>query len=196
MLEAPLVFTDTETTGLNPDQHEAWEVAIIKRVPQGDRTVDVETVYQLRPDMVLADDVALEIGRFHDRFKVPPGASAAVISADGQHAEEITTNEFRRQVAGLTRNAVMVGSNTQFDHTFIRKALGRPEEVPWHYRPVNAIELAVGVLIERGIKIEFPWSSTGVSRRLGVEPPSKDEAHTALADARWARDVFDAVVGR
>lgn len=38
-----LAFVDTETTGLDPDRHEIWEVALIVRRPTvlGDETVAV-----------------------------------------------------------------------------------------------------------------------------------------------------------
>jgi DNA polymerase III epsilon subunit-like protein len=38
-------------------------------------------------------------------------------------------------------------------------------------------------------------SSKWLSRKVGVEPPGEGVAHTALGDARWARDVYDAVTG-
>jgi DNA polymerase III epsilon subunit-like protein len=41
-----------------------------------------------------------------------------------------------------------------------------------------------------------PINSRWLSRQVGVEPPGPDVAHTALGDARWARDVYDAVTGR
>lgn len=37
----------------------------------------------------------------------------------------------------------------------------------------------------------MPWRSADISERVGVPYPA--DAHEALADARWARDVFDAV---
>jgi hypothetical protein len=38
-----------------------------------------------------------------------------------------------------------------------------------------------------------PISSRWLSRQVGVEPPGEGVAHTALGDARWARDVHDAI---
>ncbi|MFB7900287.1 hypothetical protein ACFC1B_28655, partial [Streptomyces xiamenensis] len=66
-------------------------------------------------------------------------------------------------------------------------------ETPWHYRPVDVATLAAGHLIGAGraAEVTVPYSSRALSRALGVEPPGHD-AHTALADARWARDLHDA----
>lgn len=184
-MTTPFAFVDTETTGLRPDTHMIWELAIIKRLPDGP---DIETVFQIRPDLVMADEEALEIGRFHDRFKVPPGQRAAVIEGDNVLPLEVST--LRYEVDRLLRGTVLVGSNTAFDASFLFAML---RDQPWHYRVVNALELAAGSLLARGEDVPMPWSSADISRRVGVEPPGRDAAHTALADARWARDVFDAV---
>jgi DNA polymerase III epsilon subunit-like protein len=188
--DRPIVFIDTETTGLNPDRHEVWELAIITR--RSGQT-DTERVYQVRPDLVIADDEALKINRFHDRFKVPDDARAALMLGD--HAQRIELSTLRQNLMQTMAGAVLVGSNTQFDATFTRKLLGNPDESPWHYRPVNALELAAGWLLGRGEEVPVPWSSAEISRRVGVHPPSKHTSHTALPDARWARDVFDVVTG-
>jgi hypothetical protein len=39
-----------------------------------------------------------------------------------------------------------------------------------------------------------PWDSEVLSRAVGVDPNAY-ERHTALGDARWARDIYDAVTG-
>jgi hypothetical protein len=40
-----------------------------------------------------------------------------------------------------------------------------------------------------------PWSSHDTSLALGVKPPSPDQRHTALGDARWAAAIYDRVLG-
>jgi hypothetical protein len=44
-----------------------------------------------------------------------------------------------------------------------------------------------------GHAIGWPWRSHNVSRYVQVEPPAPDFRHTALADARWVRDLWDQI---
>jgi hypothetical protein len=67
-----LAFIDTETTGLDPDRHEIWEIALI--------VDDQEYQWFLPVDLGKADPIALNIGRFHERYRsttiVPSGKYA------------------------------------------------------------------------------------------------------------------------
>jgi hypothetical protein len=38
-----------------------------------------------------------------------------------------------------------------------------------------------------------PWNSNDLSRGLGIDPDAY-ERHTALGDARWVRDQYDAMM--
>lgn len=40
-----------------------------------------------------------------------------------------------------------------------------------------------------------PWRSDDLSRLCGVEPPTKEERHTALGDARWVKRWYDHIIG-
>ncbi|MBH0244568.1 hypothetical protein I3W98_19500, partial [Streptomyces cavourensis] len=70
-------------------------------------------------------------------------------------------------------------------------------DTPWHYRTIDVATLAAGFMWaqepELMAKDTKPISSRWLSRQVGVEPPGEDVAHTALGDARWARDVYDAI---
>jgi oligoribonuclease (3'-5' exoribonuclease) len=187
----PIAFTDCETTHLEATHGEAWEVAVIRRDSNG----DTEHLWQIRPDVAKADPEALRIGGYPRRFVVPEHAEAAYIEPSGlvrPAALEWVTGEIWTALEG----AVMVGSNPGFDDRFLRKLLG---SAPWHYRPIDFATLAAGfmwaVVPDVMAKDPRPISSRWLSSQVGVEPPSPDVAHTALGDARWARDVFDAVTG-
>ncbi|MFF4552773.1 hypothetical protein [Streptomyces sp. NPDC001422] len=190
-MSAPIAFVDTETTHLDAEIGDAWEVAIILREFEDQESTDTEYVWQFTPDLTVADPESLRIGRFYERFQVPTTREAA-------YTECVPMLPMLRKAAvtsvvNLLSGAILVGSNPGFDDRFLRKLLG-PGSAQWHYRPYDIVQLAAAkVGVEKAGPL--PWSSYDLSRAVGVEPPAKDAAHTALGDARWARDVFDAVMG-
>ena len=204
---APLAFVDTETTHLDAEIGEAWEVAVILREFDDNEPTDTEYVWQIRPSLATADPESLKIGRYLERFAVPVHAEAAWTGYGSDPALPMTRAEVINGILSVLRGAVLIGSNPAFDDRFLRKLLG-PGSAQWHYRPVCIATLAAGwklgmaeLLRRMGGKpypsdeVSFPFSSRDLSRWVGVEPPKDDVAHTALGDARWARDVFDAVTG-
>lgn len=195
----PLAFVDCETTHLDAEVGDAWEVAVILREFDDNEPTDTEYVWQIRPDLTKADPEALRIGRYLERFAVPVVVEAAFTGYEAGPVVPMTRTQAVSAILSVLRGAVLVGSNPGFDDRFLRKLLG-PGSAQWHYRPVDIATLAEGFMWahepELMAKESKPVSSRWLSRQVGVEPPGPDEAHTALADARWARDVFDAVQAR
>lgn len=189
----PLAFTDTETTHLDCEVGEVWEVAVVLREQVGG---DTEYVWQIRPDLATADPEALRIGRYGQRFAVPDGHEAAFTGYPGD-VVPMTRFQAASAITSVLRGAVLLGSNPGFDAGFLRPLLGG---APWHYRPVDVATLAAAYLHGRRMHdlrtVTPPWSSRELSRAVGVEPPGPDAAHTALGDARWMRDLHDAVMQR
>ena len=214
---APVCFVDVETTGLDPDRHQIWEVALI--LPDG-----TEHVWQLPVDLARADPIALNIGRFHERRLPAPGGG--FIHLDGRTTVPLeveereggdlqwTTRTFAEQFVRLTRGLHMVGAVIDFDADRLWRLLRANGECPmWHYHKVEVEALVVGYArgLCRGIatagditkypgvvqakKVAAPpWKSDELSRAIGVNPDNFDR-HTALGDARWARAMFLAVMG-
>ncbi|MFD5709542.1 hypothetical protein ACFWHW_03955 [Streptomyces pharetrae] len=204
---ASIAFVDTETTHLDAEIGEVWEVAVILRETDDNTPTDTEYVWQIRPNLATADPESLKIGRYLERFVVPPHAEAAWTGYDQGPVLPMMRKEVVAAVMDVLRGAVLVGSNPGFDDRFLRKLLG-PGSAQWHYRPVDVATLVAGSRFGLASAIRafggkpsetdvptFPFSSRAMSRFAGVEPPGDGVAHTALGDARWVRDVFDAVTG-
>lgn len=190
-----LAFVDTETTGLDPFLHDPWEIAVVLRVDGHDE----EHVYRVEPDLTNADPEALRINRFHERTSDPTW----------KWDERETA---ARRLHALLDGAVLIGSNPSFDAEMIGNVLGRyfGQPRPWHYRSIDVVTLAAGSLYGRAAErtrqdcdatwyskvaraVGWPWKSHNVSLHVQIEPPAPEVRHTALADARWTRDMFDAV---
>ena len=184
--KTPLAFVDCETTHLSPRHGDAWEIAVIRRLEDG---VDVEYVWQVRPDLTTADPESLAIGKFEQRFAVPDGWDAIEFIPPGPPFRTMIP-EMLFDVQEALSGAVWIGSNPDFDVAFVSKLLwAYDRKTVWHI--VQLAAAAVG-LEKAG---PLPWSSRTLSRALGVEPPGDDVAHTALGDARWVRDMYDAATG-
>lgn len=202
-----LVFLDCETTGLEPDRHEVYEIGLIYRDPELGKP-DQEFRWWLPVDLAKADPVALSIGRYFERRpsvmaspKAPqvwwPGAVTGVV----ENAHD-ATEMFPEALMGLTAGAHLVGAVPSFDAAFLSRLLRANGCCPaWHYHLVDVEALAAGYLA-RMVQTEdvvhtlanLPWDSNELSRTVGVEPRDFDR-HTALGDARWARAVYDKVMG-
>lgn len=214
-----LCYVDCETTGLDPDRHQVWELAIIVEDPGEDPK---EYVWQVPVDLSLADPNALRIGRFYERrLKVNPIVNQARMHSVLWPSDEKWTSAGALEttaetVAGLLDGAHMVGATPSFDASFLAPWLRAHGQCPtWHYHLVDIEALAAGRVAgacmgespdgNRGIAVrgsddltyvtgEPPWKSSDLSLAVGVDPGDYDR-HTALGDAKWARGVYRAVMG-
>lgn len=188
-----LVFVDVESVTLGAAPGSLWELAVIERTPEGDR----EWLWQVRPDLTIADPNALRIGKFYQRFR--GGAGAEIESpfrfAEGEnddrpgYARSRTSETIARDLAKMLDGATLVGACTWFDAAHIEAFLRANGQAPaWHHRYIDVEALTAGKLgrIMPGL--------TKCADELEIAF-DRDQAHTALADARLARDVFDAVMG-
>lgn len=191
----PLLFLDTETTSLRVPWRRAprrvWEVGAIRREPDGS-----ETPYQCFVEDVNltdADPLSLSFGKFYDRH--PQHAGGVVLgqpvnrrgSIDGSPYRLAPEEDVANLVAWLARGAHIIGAVPDFDVSTLDQMLERHRLAwPAHYHLICAEVYAAGA-----IGWVPPYDSKELSRALAVDP-SHYAAHEALADAMWARDLFDA----
>jgi DNA polymerase III epsilon subunit-like protein len=201
-----ICFIDTETTSLRPDRR-AWEVGLITREPGRPDDEHRWFIHSEDLDLGNADPMSLAIGRFYERRPDPSGGAG--------HEGSLPEEYVLRKVEELTRGAHLVGAVPNFDAEVIGARMRAHGVCPsWNYHLADVENLAAGwlaafaAMIERG---EYgamggpgraaelrriatpPWDSEELSRAVGVDP-EKDHRHEALADAAWARDIYDAVM--
>lgn len=170
------VFIDTETLGLDPRIHRVWEVAAIV-----DGTEHLW--YPALPYDAEVDPVAAQISGFHERY-----------------AEVVTTPVpvFLDTFIELTAGRHLCGAVVSFDEERLRRLAWQWNRTPkWHYHLIDVEALAVGWLrcAAPWETFDLPWSSDDLTKMLGLEPPSDEDRHTALGDARWAKAIYERIMG-
>lgn len=167
-----LAFIDIETTGLDPERHEIWEVGYILRNEGGSR----ETGFQLTVDLENADAGGLDVGKFFSRHCL--GGEAVRWPMAEQEARALLLRDLK--------GAVLIGNNVAFDAAFLRKFLG---SAPWHYHVVDIKALAMGRLAGTPFgRVSPPWDTAEILETIGLPVVKK---HEALADAHQAMAVYD-----
>lgn len=180
-----LLFLDTETTGLDIERHQVWEVGAILREEGKD---DVEHHWFLHVSIPRADPIALDIGKFWDRH--PFGISHSSVEKKKAPALEVANESaFAHEFFKLSYRAHIVGAVPDFDAYRLASILRSNGLIPmWHYHLVCCENLAAGHL-----RMQPPWKSDEIFGKLGIDK-EKYERHTALGDARMCRDVYDVVM--
>lgn len=177
-----LIFLDTETTGLDPDIHEVWEVGCIIREFGNDGYLNEDKeLHWFLPltNFSLADPFALDIGKFWDRYVWP----------DAQAYTDTSMAEWCRMFMQLTKGAYIVGAVPNFDIDRLDRLCKR-----YGYKLFNHYHLVdVEALVAGKLGFPPPWKSDEIFEKLSYSIKEEDK-HTALGDARTCRDIYDLVM--
>jgi len=168
----PLIFLDTETTGLDPRQgHEIIEIAMITRFSNGKEEI-FHT--KIKPQRIrTASPKALEVNGYNEKGW-----------CDAMKMEDAILEIAKRLEYGL-----VVGYNPYFDIGFIKSALAEYGlELSWRIRALDCMVLAYEHLRPSGLQY---LSLDSVRDFLNWE---KDGAHSALKDTMDCQRLWDMII--
>lgn len=190
-----LCFVDTETGGLRTNDR-PWEIAVVRRDSEDVETRHVVYIADFAPSK--ADPKALELGGFYDRHPlhtVDPLARAANSPAFDPESPSVderlmTEGQAAYYLERLVRGATVVCCNPGYDVPRLTAMLER-HGFAWtaHYRDLCATTYAAGLL-----GMLPPFDNRKVGAALGISRNAHGTEHTGLADALYARDLYDAAV--
>ncbi len=217
-----IVFIDTEFTTIDKERRQVWEIGGIIREPG---RADIEFEWQIRPDLTGADPASVRIARYYERCLVKDqmvGDGVIIVDQDYcdpgdagviDYARRITAREIAAQLAPILNGATLIGGVPSADETTLELFLPAHGQILAAEHRLHCVRtMALGYLLgcraerqaqarETGADPQpfavptFPWSPKDLAEAVGVPLPPPGKAHRALVDARWARDVVDALFG-
>lgn len=184
-----VIALDTETTGLDVRYESVWEIAVHDVHTGEEKSWTIEPAENVVAEM---HPRAAEVNKYFERTNAPGW------EWDVRHdwLDVVGARRVYIELAEWLDGSHIVGAVPNFDTEFLTKRY-QSLEIPvprWHYHLIDVEALAIGFLAARGYNLPLPWDSDNISSRCGVTAPT-DERHEALADARWAADIYREVTG-
>lgn len=186
----PLIFLDTETTGLQIDKHTIWEIAWAVAHHDRERGLLLvqrrfhTTVQLSRHDLREADPDALKVGHFEERYQAEHAMTPVA-------AMKELVDDCARICVGTEQSLPhFVGAVPGFDHNMLcDNWLGWPGfgEGNWHYHLIDVETLAAGKL-----GVNPPYTHSELADMLGVEINPRTR-HTAMGDVDVCVGMYAAV---
>ncbi|AWN04166.1 DNA polymerase exonuclease subunit [Gordonia phage Petra] len=183
-------FVDTETTGLDRGA-EIWEfAAIIRYSDDTEHTVHIHIDHNFEHAATLDEKFRVDhdarFGAATDMYVYTRAGAASIIHA---------------ALAGTH----IVGVNPAFDAKMLERLLDVADLQPsWHYRVIDLSAMTLGYRLAKrqadgyeNLPADIPWRSDDLAGQvMPMVTPEGDPMyprHTALGDARWCRDWWDAL---
>lgn len=189
--DSPVVFVDTETTGLDLVDDEIWEFAALRRNPDGTKEqLAIQIKHSQYKAVSLPDKFRQDYAaRYNPDTAWDPAHAAALIAT-------MLSPELDAEGAIIGPRPMIIGAVPSFDmpriDLFLRKHLPLPV-AQWHYHIVDIETLIVGYLFGCGVETAHPWDSNRLSVMVGVDPDDF-ERHTAWGDVMWCAAQYDSLM--
>jgi len=169
----PLVFLDTETTGLEPANHEVIEFAAVKMDPQTFSVID-KIEFKIKPlHIETAQPKALEVNGYTPE----------------KWTDAIDPETAAKRISEFCSESVIVGHNVSFDTGFLEVLLKQYKiEKRIDYHKVDTCALAYTQLVHLGLE---SVSLVNVCKFLGI---SNEGAHGAAKDVERTIAVYRKLV--
>lgn len=168
-----LCFLDLETTGLHPEKHEILEIGCVVTDPTA-----AEVLAEFSSKVMPLGEVD------------PQVAAINGFDREAWQREAVPVVDALRQLEELAAPAILVAHNMPFDGGFVDAAVRR-FGIGWRgsHRRVCTQTLAWPLVAFGRVK------SAGLDALLGYFGlPPRTGAHSALADARYCREIYRALM--
>jgi hypothetical protein len=168
-----VVFLDSETNGLDPRVHEAWEVAAWN-LTTGHRCEFFVNIGDVAAFMGRSEPKALRVGRFLDRYPLDDAPTREDTRAALDGLCDVLDGGREVNLRDPRPAPVILGSKPTFDMDFVGNLMRTYNYPPgvvaklWHHHPIDLGSYAAGVL-GRELGTES-LSAEAVARMCGVEP--------------------------
>lgn len=193
------IIIDTETTGLDPERHEIWELACIERDPDGTHPGHL---WRMEPDLSKADPAALRVGRYYERTRLMRYTDQRLHDLAGKNPARpgywTEPKTLAPEVARYLDDVTLIAANPAFDAGFLAAFLrSQGHAATWHYR-LRDIGSMAWAWLRHQCAADFPAmdaSTDLMATALGVDPAAFDR-HSALGDCLLVAAMLDVIEGR
>lgn len=176
-----LAFTDTETTGLDVEQHEIIEIACIlaRQIPNLERGNKLEVIdefeLKIKPEHIeTADPESLEINGYKEE----------------DWKDAMTLQEAMEIYGEKTKDSDLVAHNVTSDWNFLDRAFHKTGvQNKMHYHRIDTLSIAFAKLYDNPDVQKF--SLKALCEYLGIK---NEKEHSALSDTRAMFEMYKKVM--